>query len=392
MNPRVFVLAKDGTPLMPTVASRARRKLREGKAKVEKREPFTIQLLYKSGRRTQPIKLGIDSGYQNIGFSAITEKDELFSGEVKLDSGMSKRLQDKAIYRRNRRTRLRYRQPRFNNRTRKEGWLPPSIQRRFDTHVNLINKLESILPVSEIIVEAGSFDIQKLQNSGIEGQQYQQGEMYRYANLKSYLLIREKGKCQLCRKNHKGWQSHHIIPKSEGGTDRPKNFALLGAKCHDKLHKQNLHHKLKRNRQFKESTFMSIIRKRFYDFGYKVVYGYQTFVNRNGLRLSKSHINDAFVIAGGTYQNRSMFYSVMQKRKNNRCLQINRKSGIRIRKQRYSFRPKDLVRSLDQVFEVMSVISNGTSVGLTDGIKKIYRSPSKLDGWVFHRRTLIWII
>jgi len=390
MNPKVFVLAEDGTPLMPTTASRARRKLRDGQAKVVKREPFTIQLLYKSGMEIQPIKLGIDSGYQNIGFSATTEKDELISGEVKLDNGMSKRIQDKAIYRRNRRNRLRYRQSRFDNRTQKENWLPPSIQRRFDTNISLINKLRSILPISEIIVEAGSFDIQKLQNPEIESKQYQQGEMYGYANLKSYLLTREKSLCQLCGKVHKKWQMHHIIPRSKGGTNRPKNFALLGDKCHDKLHKQNLYHKLKKNRQFKGSTFMSIIRKRFYDFGYNVVYGYQTFVDRNKLSLSKSHANDAFVISGGINQNRVNMFIVTQKRKNNRCLQINRKSGILIRRKRYSIRPKDLVKYSGKMFEVIGIISRGLSVGLTDGIKKIYKSPSKLDDWIFHRKTLIW--
>jgi len=167
VNPKVFVLSRDGKPLMPTTASRARRKLKEGKAKIVKREPFTIQLTYDSETETQLIECGIDSGYVNIGFSCITEKEELVSGEVKLDNGMSKRIQTKAMYRRNRRNRLRYRRPRFLNRGKSEGWLPPSIQRRFDTHISLIDKLKQILPITNVIIEAGSFDAQKLQNPDI---------------------------------------------------------------------------------------------------------------------------------------------------------------------------------------------------------------------------------
>lgn len=215
--------------------------------------------------------------------------------------------------------------------------------------------------------------------------------MYGYANLKSYLLTREKGKCQLCGKSHKGWQTHHIIPRSEGGTNRPGNFALLGKKCHDKLHKQNLHYLLKKNKQYKASTFMSIIKNRFYKFGFKVIYGYRTFVDRNKLGIEKTHNNDAFVIAGGKIQIRSNVYRIVQKRKNNRVLQKNMKSGIRIRKQRYSLRPKDLVKLGGKLFEVMGIVNKGTCVGLSHlDEKNIYRSPKKLDDWVFHRKTLVW--
>ena len=389
---RVFVINKNGKPLMPCEPVIARLLLKQGKANVTKRKPFTIQLLYNTTEYKQQINLGIDSGYQHIGFSAITRKNELISGEVNLDNWMPKRLQDKALYRRNRRSRLRYRKPKFNNRKREGGWLPPSIQRRFDTHITLINKLKNILPITKITVEVGSFDIQKLQNPDIQSVEYKRGEMYGYTNLKYYLLSRENGICQLCGKKHKRWQMHHIIPKSEGGTNRPKNFALLGIKCHDKVHKQGLQYKLNKNKQYKESTFMSIIRMRFYKFGYKIVYGYQTFIARNQLGLSKSHENDAFVIAGGAYQNRVNPYIVTQKRKNNRCLQLNRK-GLKpsIRKQRYTIQPKDLVKIKDRLYEVKGVHSYGTQIKLLDKIGKIINRPIiKLDNWVFHSRTLAW--
>lgn len=139
----VYVISKSGKPLMPTKRyAKVRILLKEKKAKVIKRKPFTIQLLYETKEYTQLISLGIDSGYVYIGFSAITEKEELISGEVELLSGISERLKQRAMYRRQRRSRLRYRKPRFNNRRRPEGWLAPSIQHKYDTHIRFIEKLK----------------------------------------------------------------------------------------------------------------------------------------------------------------------------------------------------------------------------------------------------------
>ena len=69
---RVPVLDKDGTPLMPTKASRARRMVKGGKAvgKRNKLGIYYIQLIDKpSGRETQSISVGIDPGkyYSGIG-------------------------------------------------------------------------------------------------------------------------------------------------------------------------------------------------------------------------------------------------------------------------------------------------------------------------------------
>jgi len=112
----VFVISKEGKPLMPTKNhAKVRILLKHKKAKVIRRKPFTIQLLYETTTYTQPITLGIDSGYSYIGFSAITEKEELICGEVKLLQGISERLKERAMYRRQRRSRLRYRKPRFDN-------------------------------------------------------------------------------------------------------------------------------------------------------------------------------------------------------------------------------------------------------------------------------------
>lgn len=123
----VYVISFEGKPLMPTNNAKARKLLKQKKATVKRVNPFTIQLLYKTDTEyIQSVTLGIDSGYLNIGFSAITDSKELIVGEVKLLQGMKDRLLEKSQYRRIRRQRLRYRKPRWNNRKIENGWLAPS--------------------------------------------------------------------------------------------------------------------------------------------------------------------------------------------------------------------------------------------------------------------------
>ena len=123
---------------MPTTPTKAKKLLKSGRAKIVGRDPFTIQLLYGTRGYTQPVTLGIDAGYETIGYSAITEKEELVGGEMKLLEDVSERITSRRQYRRTRRNRLRHRAPRFDNRRRKEGWLPPSIQHKLDTHLKLV--------------------------------------------------------------------------------------------------------------------------------------------------------------------------------------------------------------------------------------------------------------
>jgi len=385
---KVYVISVGGEVLMPTTPRKARVLLKQGKAKVIKRNPFTIQLTFETTSFIQPITLGIDSGYKNIGFSAVTGDKELISGEVKLDNMMSKRLQDRLMYRRNRRGRLWHREPRFLNRSKSEGWLPPSIQRRYDTHLNLINILKKILPIQKTIIETANFDIQKIMNPEIHGIDYQQGSLYEYQNIRSYLMAREHGKCQLCGKDFKGQPSHihHCEQRNMAGSNRPKNMAILHKKCHEKLHKKGL--KLPKPKSYKPNTFMTIIYKKFYQdvFGLKVAYGYETFIKRNELGLDKSHINDAFVIAGGNGHTRANPLEVIQKRKNNRCLQKNRKGfAPAIRKQRYSIQPKDLVKIENKWIETAGCHCKGTRIMVNKKSISI-----KLVESVYHVGTLIW--
>ncbi|MBU4288292.1 MAG: HNH endonuclease [Proteobacteria bacterium] len=366
---KVYVLAVDGTPLMPCSACKAKKLLKQKQATVVKRVPFTIQLNFECENKVQRVILGIDSGYENIGFSLITKTKELISGTIKLDGKTSERLTERRMYRRNRRNKLWYRKPRFNNRTKPEGWLPPSVQRRYDTHLNLINKLKKIVPVNEIIIETAKFDIQKIMDPSIEGAEYQQGSLYEYQNMRSFLMAREQGKCQLCGKNFKNQSSHihHCKQRSESGSNRAENLAILHKRCHTKLHKQGL--KLSKPKNYNPGTFMSIINKKFYQdiSDVKITYGHITFVKRNELGLKKSHSTDAFVIASGTNQEKYKSWNIEQKHRNNRAIQLNRK-GFKpsVRKQRYEIQPKDLVWLNDQIFSVVGIQNKGSYVKLKD--------------------------
>lgn len=432
----VYVLNKDGQPLMPTNRyAKVRILLKNKLAKVVQAKPFTIQLLYETSDFTQPLTLGVDSGFLNIGFSVISEKKELICGEVKLLQGVKDRLQEKSNYRRNRRSHLRYRKPKFNNRKRKEGWLAPSIQHKLDAHIRFIEQLRKILPITSISIEVANFDIQKIKNPNIQGKEYQNGEQKDFWNLREYILHRDNHECQNpnCKNKDENpiLNVHHIIYRSEGGTDTPRNLITLCNKCHTpENHKKDgflyrwmlENHKVK---GFKDSTFMSIVRWKLVDYLNSLdiqtshTYGSFTKSKRIELKLDKTHYNDAYAIALNhsnftkspiknanpiiytqiRRNNRSLekFYdakyidirdysiksgselscgrTTRNKNKNSENLRMYRKSkkskGRRtIRKQRYFYQPNDWIIYENRKLKVQGVQNKGKYVKLRD-IKKV---------------------
>lgn len=355
----VHVLNMRGKPLMPTSPRKARLLLKNKKAKVVRRNPFTIQLKYPTGENRQPIILAIDPGYKNIGFSAVTEKRELISGEVILRTDIPEKLLEKKMYRRGRRNRnTRYRKPRFENRQIKEGWLAPSIQHKLDTYVRLVDKFQHILPISSIHIETSPFDTQKMMNPDITGIEYQHGTLQGY-EIKEYLLEKWGRKCAYAGETDVPLETEHIIPTSRGGTNKVSNLTIACHQCNQK--KGNLtaaefgfpNIQLQAKQSLKTAAFMNIVRSRlvdnikksFPDIYVDSTYGYVTKYNRIKLELEKSHVNDAFIIAGGQNQIRSIPYQVNQIRRNNRSLQLNRKGDKPfIKKQRYKYAPGDLIK------------------------------------------------
>ena len=343
----VYVKSKDGKALMPTSNAKARKLLKQKKAKVVSLRPFVIKLTYKTKTEyTQKLHLGVDSGYSNIGFSVIDAKQEYIAGEVKLLEGMKDRLCAKRSYRRVRRNRLRYRKPRWNNRvkSKKKGWLAPSIRHKLDTHIKFIDELKGILPIGKITIEVANFDIQKMKNPSISGKEYQEGDMLGFWNVREYVLHRDGHKCQNpnCKYKDKDKDNekqilkvHHIKYRSKGGTDRPENLITLCSKCHTPAnHKEGKFlydwcMNGKKVRGFKDATFMSIVRWRLvnklkskYDNVF-ITYGYITKNHRIKNGIEKSHANDAFAIAKGTSQVRtSNKFEVIQSRLKNRSLEM----------------------------------------------------------------------
>lgn len=322
----VFVLNKHGGPLMPASPAKARHLLDNRQAVVVRRTPFTIQLLYGSSGYKQDIALGIDAGYTTIGFSAVTDNEELIAGELILRNDIKRLLKRRAAYRRTRRIRKWYREPRFNNRGKK-GWLAPSIKHKLDSHIRLIEKLKKILSITRITVEVASFDTQKMQNPEISNIEYQQGELQGY-EVREYLLEKFRRKCVYCGKKDIPLEIEHIIPKSRGSSDRVSNLTIACSECNQGKGNQTAeefgHPQIhaKAEKSLKATAFMNIVRSRIVDIlGCDQTYGYITKHDRIELDLEKSHVNDAFVIAGGNDQERANHICTgKQVRRQNRSL------------------------------------------------------------------------
>jgi len=356
---------------MPTTQRRGKKLLKEGKAKVVTRCPFTIQLTYATGETTQPIKLGVDIGYTKIGFSATTQKLELISGTLTLRKGVSKKLDERRRYRRARRSRLWHRKPRFLNRKQDEGWLAPSIQHRLTSHLRLVKRLESLLPIRSKKVEVANFDAHKMQQPEITGVAYQQGELQGY-EVREYLLDKWGRTCAYCGRKDLQLEVEHIIPKSRGGTDRVSNLTLSCRDCNVKKGDQTSEEfgypfiQQLAKQSLKATACLNSIRWRVVtELGAEHTYGYVTKYQRIKLGLEKSHVNDAFVIADGTKQKRCQAYVVIQVRRRNRSLQKNRK-GFKpaIKRQNYALQPYDLIKYNNKNYRVKGVHCYGKRVVL----------------------------
>ena len=289
MPNKVYVINKHGRPLMPCSPAKARHLLDEGKAKIKKRTPFTIQLVYGSSGYTQEVILGVDAGSKTIGMSASTTKEELLSAEVKPRNDVVDLLSTRREFRRARRNRkTRYRKPRFDNRVRSKhkGWLAPSVEVKIQEHITAIKRVCRILPVSKVVIETAEFDLQLLKaieegKPVPQGEDYQQGEMYGHYNVRQYVLWRDDYTCQCCgahatKKKEVRLHVHHLESRKVGG-DAPDNQVTLCESCHEKLHSE---------------LPIPVVETR----------GYITKATREKLLvLPKSHINDALAIAQGKH-------------------------------------------------------------------------------------------
>lgn len=303
----VYVQDIDGKPMKPTTRhGKVRRLLKANKATVVNLCPFTIQLTYKSTDHKQPVTLGIDAGAKHIGFSATTEKEELFACETILRTDIVDLLSTRSQNRRTRRSRLRYRKPKFNNRvfSKKKGWVAPSVKQRIDSHLNEVNEIHKILPITKIVIEAAQFDTHKMKNPNISGIDYQNGEQLGFWNVREYVLFRDGHKCSYCKGKSKDLilNIHHIESRKTGG-DSPSNLITLCETCHKEYHKGNIDLKVRRGKSLCGAAIMGIMKWRLYDelksrySNVSMTFGYITKYNRIKYGIEKSHTSDAFVIS-----------------------------------------------------------------------------------------------
>lgn len=304
----VYVLNKDGKPLMPCSPRKARVLLNQSKAKVVRKLPFTIKLIYGSSGYKQPLVLGVDTGSSKLGSSVVQNNGNvIYLSEVEVRNDISDRMKQRSKYRRNRRCRkTRYRKARFLNRKHsiKKNRFSPTMVSKINAHLKEIKFVQNILPISKIIVETASFDVHALKNPAVLKNRwlYQKGTNYGFANVKAYVLDRDNHVCQYCKGNSKDRKLsvHHIIFRENKGGNEPENLITL---C--KTHHYDLHHgkitlkggKIKGS--LKHASQMNSIRVQLVKLlpEAEETFGFITKENRQLLNLKKEHWMDATIIA-----------------------------------------------------------------------------------------------
>ena len=309
----VYVLNKNGQPLMPTSRhGKVEHLLKDGKAKVAKKCPFTIQLLYDSTNHTQNLTLGVDTGSGTIGTAVSDDNGAIvYISEVSVRNDITDKMTQRAKYRRNRRNRkTRYRKARWLNRGNsiQTGRFSPTMQSKLHSHVKEIEYVKSILSITQMVFETGQFDTHLMKNpmlasSKVKHWGYQKGTNYGFENTKAMILNRDNYTCQCCKGKHKDskLEVHHMVFRSQGGSDTESNLITLCHTCHKNLHSGKINPKLqgKEKGTLKYATQMNSIRKQlFIPYPNAIeTFGYITKANRLSLNVDKEHYYDACVIA-----------------------------------------------------------------------------------------------
>lgn len=372
---------------MPTERfGKVRRLLKNSLAHVVCRIPFTIQLDYDTTDYTQPVSLGVDAGSKHIGISATTSEKELYAADVELRNDIVDKLSTRRELRRTRRSRLRYRKARFNNRvsSKRKGWLAPSVENKIQTHLTVVEKIHKFLPITNIVVETASFDIQKINNPSISGSEYQQGEQLDFFNVREYVLFRDNHTCQHCKGKSKDkvLNVHHIESRKTGG-DSPNNLITLCETCHKAYHRGEFELNVKRGKSFRDAAFMGIMRWSFYDRlkniypNVSMTFGYITKNTRITNNLPKDHYVDARCISGNPVA-KPLGYYFYQKKVRCQNRQIHKANFLKGGRKKLNqapflvkgFRLFDLVEYEKELYYIFGRRSNGSfDIRKLDGTK-----------------------
>jgi len=245
---------------MPCSEKRARLLLERGRARVHRVVPFVIRLTDRRAASSafQPLRLKLDPGSKVTGLALVreTESVEADTGEVHRQAAVlnlfellhrgaqiSQTLTARSAMRRRRRGNLRYRAPRFLNRTRPKGWLAPSLQHRVDSALSWVRRIQRWAPLTALSCERVRFDMQRMENPEISGVEYQQGTLAGY-EVREYLLEKWQRRCAYCGAENVPLEIEHVIPRSKGGSNRASNLTLA---CHDCNEPGSPHSGRKRN-------------------------------------------------------------------------------------------------------------------------------------------------
>lgn len=311
----VYVIGQDGQPLMPTNRhGKVKYLLKDGKAKVIRKCPFTIKLLYRSTNYTQNLTLGQDTGSGTHGNAVYAENGKIiYMSKVIVRNDITDKMTQRAKYRRNRRNRkTRYRKPRFLNRKNsiRDDRFSPTMVSKIQSHKREIDYIKSILPITTIVLETGQFDTHLMKNPMLANEKvrhwgYQKGTNYGFENTKAFVLFRDNYTCQCCKGKHKDskLEIHHKVFRSQGGSDEADNLITLCHTCHKALHDGKITPNFtgKYKGQLKYATQMNSIRKQLLRIYPDVIetFGMVTKANRLSLGIEKDHHIDACVIASG---------------------------------------------------------------------------------------------
>jgi 5-methylcytosine-specific restriction endonuclease McrA len=241
MSNFVFVIDTNHKPLNPCKPGVARSLLDNGKAAVFRRYPFTIILKKAVDTVPDPLVLKIDPGSKTTGFAILNNHQVIFAAELThRGQAIKATLESRRALRRGRRARnTRYRPARFQHRTRKAGWLAPSLAHRVHTTLTWVNRFKKFAPITEIRQELVRFDLQQIDNPEISGVEYQQGVLAGY-EVREYLLEKWSRQCSYCGKENVPLQVEHIHPKAKGGTNKVSNLCLACEACNTKKGTQDI--------------------------------------------------------------------------------------------------------------------------------------------------------
>lgn len=376
----VYVISQDNQPLMPCSNAIARLLLKQSKAKVKKRDPFTIKLTYETTNYTQDLTLGVDTGSGTIG-TAVSEDngDVVYMSEVIVRNDITDKMTQRANYRRNRRNRkTRYRKARWLNRSNsiRTDRFSPTMQSKLHSHVKEIEYIKSILPITKMVFETGQFDVHLMKNSILANKKvkhwgYQKGTNYGFENTKAMVLNRDNYTCQYCKGKHKDskLEVHHIVFRSQGGSDEESNLITLCHTCHKDLHNGKINPKLsgKAKGNLKYATQMNSIRKQLFRIYPNAIetFGYVTKANRFHLGVDKKHYYDACTIA--TQGNAFVVKSNLYKKKCVSSGDFQKTKGIRSEKpiatdKICGFRKFDKVRYFGNDYFIKGRMSTGYAI------------------------------